>query len=86
LRYSVLAFPQPSDVSRNYEGRVPGIFRHPFYGYVGVRPALAQHTGAEHEAIRKWAAARSSLVEIGVAEGVSAVAIREVMAEKAGCF
>ncbi len=58
---------------------MPSILRHPFYGWVGIRPALAQHTAAEHEAIRKWAAGRLSLVEIGVAEGVSAMAIGAAM-------
>jgi predicted O-methyltransferase YrrM len=55
--------------------------RHPFYAWLGLRPALAQHTAAEHAALKRWAANRLSLVEIGVAEGVSALAMREVMAE-----
>lgn len=46
-----------------------------------MRPALAQHTAEEHAALKRWAANRSSLVEIGVAEGVSALALREGMSE-----
>ena len=48
---------------------------------LGLRPAVAQHTAAEHEAFRKWAEGRECVVEIGVAEGVSALALREGMAE-----
>jgi len=55
--------------------------RHPVYAWLGLRPALAQHTVAEHAAIQRWAAGRSAMVEIGVAEGVSAMALRENMAE-----
>jgi predicted O-methyltransferase YrrM len=44
-----------------------------------MRPVLGQHTAREHEALIKWASGRSSLVEIGVAEGASAVALRGAM-------
>ncbi|MFZ1204031.1 MAG: hypothetical protein WAN97_06955, partial [Candidatus Acidiferrales bacterium] len=54
--------------------------RHPFYAWIGLRPALAQHTDAEHAALKRWAENRRHLVEIGVAEGVSALALREAMA------
>jgi predicted O-methyltransferase YrrM len=53
--------------------------RHPVFAWLGMRPVLGQHTAAEHEALTKWAAGRSNLVEIGVAEGASAVALREAM-------
>jgi predicted O-methyltransferase YrrM len=46
-----------------------------------LRPALAQHTAEEHAALGKWAAGMKCVVEIGVAEGVSALALREGMAE-----
>lgn len=55
------------------------LLRHPAYAWAGLRPALGQHTYAEHSALRKWAKDRSTLVEIGVAEGVSARALREGM-------
>jgi hypothetical protein len=55
------------------------LLRHPVFAWLGFRPVLGQHTAAEHDALRKWAFGRSSVVEIGVAEGASAVALREAM-------
>lgn len=55
--------------------------RHSACAYLGLRPALAQHTAAEHAAFKKWADGCNRVVEIGVAEGVSALALREGMAE-----
>ena len=40
---------------------------------------MAQHTEAEHRALEKYARGRKSLVEIGVAEGASAIALRGAM-------
>lgn len=54
-------------------------FRHPVFAWLGLRPIRAQHTREEHEALRKWAQGRRSVVEIGVAEGASALGAREVM-------
>jgi predicted O-methyltransferase YrrM len=54
---------------------------HSACAFLGLRPALAQHTAAEHAAFRKWAGGCRCVVEIGVAEGVSALALREGMAE-----
>jgi len=79
VKYDVLNLPRLRD-ERTYCTRSARVLRHPVYGWLGLRPVLAQHTAAEHEAIRQWATGRSSLVEIGVAEGVSALAAREVMA------
>ncbi len=53
--------------------------RHPLLAWVGLRAALAQHTRAEHNALQRWAMGRRKLVEIGVAEGCSALALRESM-------
>jgi predicted O-methyltransferase YrrM len=53
--------------------------QHPLFAWLGLRPVFAQHTQAESEAIRRWARGRKNLVEIGVAEGASALALREVM-------
>jgi len=53
--------------------------RHPFFAWAGLRPPIAQHTFAEHQALEKYARGRKSLVEIGVAEGASAVALRTAM-------
>jgi len=55
------------------------LLRHPLFAWLGIRPVAGQHTRDEHEALKRWAAGKSSLVEIGVAEGASAVALREVM-------
>lgn len=83
MKYAVLNLPRTSDTDRNYSDRRARILHHPVYGWLGLRPVLAQHTAAEHAAIQRWASGRSSLVEIGVAEGVSGLAAREVMAENA---
>ena len=53
---------------------------HPVFAWLGLRPILGQHTAAEHAALVKWAAGKSRLVEIGVAEGASALGLREGMA------
>jgi len=55
------------------------LFRHPVFAWLGIRPVWGQHTQAEREALRKWATGKSNLVEIGVAEGSSAIDLREVM-------
>jgi len=62
--------------------KVPFIYgwlRHPLWGWLGLRPVFAQHTLVEHEALTKWAKGRKSIVEIGVAEGASALALRKGM-------
>jgi predicted O-methyltransferase YrrM len=71
--------PRESDAVENYGNKLIPLLRHPVYAWLGLRPALAQHTAAEHAALRRWAYDRSTLVEIGVAEGVSALALRETM-------
>src|SRR5712675_1340672 len=64
----------PADASRKSQA-----LRHPFFAWAGFRPPIAQHTFAEHQSMEKFATGRSSLVEIGVAEGASAVALRTAM-------
>jgi predicted O-methyltransferase YrrM len=62
--------------------RLPWIYRrtrHPVFAWLGLRPIFAQHTSVEHEALKRWAGGRRRLVEIGVAEGASALALREAM-------
>src|SRR5947209_10181814 len=54
-------------------------WKHPFFAWAGFRPPIAQHTLAEHQAMEKFACGCTSLVEIGVAEGASAVALRTAM-------
>lgn len=53
--------------------------RHPFFAWAGLRAPIAQHTEAEHRALEKYARGCKSLVEIGVAEGASAIALRTAM-------
>ena len=53
--------------------------QHPFFAWAGLRPPVAQHTLAEHRAMESFARGCSSVVEIGVAEGASAVALRCAM-------
>lgn len=53
---------------------------------VGLRDAISQHTAAEDDALRRHAAGRRSLVEIGVAEGCSALSLREVAAPDARLY
>jgi predicted O-methyltransferase YrrM len=54
--------------------------RHPLFAWAGLRPAFAQHSAAEHQALQELARGKQCLVEIGVAEGASAQALREAMA------
>jgi MMP 1-O-methyltransferase len=51
-----------------------------------MRPILAQHTAEEHMALGRWATGHSSIVEIGVAEGVSALAFRQAMSADGTLF
>ncbi|HYL64869.1 MAG TPA: class I SAM-dependent methyltransferase [Candidatus Methylomirabilis sp.] len=86
MKYRLLELPRVSDTDLNYGMRRARWLRHPVYACLGLRPALAQHTAAEHALLKGWAAGRKSLVEIGVAEGVSALALRESMAEGATLY
>ena len=61
------------------ERRIHPLLRHPLFALLGLRPILGQHTPAEDAALRKWAYGRRSVVEIGVAEGASAITLRQVM-------
>jgi predicted O-methyltransferase YrrM len=81
LKYAVLKLPRLSDTEEDYGIHRVRLFRHPVFAWCRLRPVLAQHTAEEHAALKRWAAGRKQLVEIGVAEGVSGLALREVMAE-----
>jgi predicted O-methyltransferase YrrM len=81
LKYAFLNLPCESDTALNYGSKLVPWLRHPVHAWLGLRPVIAQHTAAEHAALRRWAAGRTTLVEIGVAEGVSALALREAMSE-----
>jgi predicted O-methyltransferase YrrM len=70
-------FETPEDAARQTD-RVRR-FRHPVFSWLGLRPVFAQHSRAEHDVLLRRAAGRRSIVEIGVAEGASACALREAM-------
>jgi len=57
-------------------------FGHPVFAWAGLRPVQAQHTEAEHNALSKYARGKRNVVELGVAEGASAVALREAMDDR----
>jgi predicted O-methyltransferase YrrM len=63
----------------NLHRAIPRALQHPFFSWAGLRPILAQHTLAEHQALQKHAGGRKQVVEIGVAEGASAIALRDGM-------
>jgi predicted O-methyltransferase YrrM len=54
-------------------------FRHSFFSWAGFRPIIAEHTAAEHNALQKYSHGCFQVVEIGVAEGASAIALRDGM-------
>jgi hypothetical protein len=60
-------------ITPGFSGAANGILRHPFFGWLGLRPIFAQHTRIEHEALMRHARGAGIIVEIGVAEGASAV-------------
>jgi predicted O-methyltransferase YrrM len=55
------------------------VWHHPFFAWAGIRPTIAQHTLSEHLALMRYALGAHAVVEIGVAEGASAAALRESM-------
>ena len=79
MKYAVLKMPCVSDTQLQYSSKLVTAFRHPVYAWLGLRPFLGQHTPEEHAALQRWAQGRTTLAEIGVAEGVSALALREAM-------
>lgn len=52
--------------------------RHPLFCLAKLRGVIAEHSEAEELALQRYAKGRKSLVEIGVAEGASALALRRV--------
>jgi Methyltransferase domain len=81
LKYAVVSLPGETGAAANSGLKDGSWLRHSACAFLGLRPAMAQHTAAEHAAFRKWADGCRCVVEIGVAEGVSALALREGMAE-----
>ncbi|MGC2233067.1 MAG: hypothetical protein WBA09_16325, partial [Candidatus Acidiferrum sp.] len=81
MKYAVVRLPGEASALETHERKDARWLQHSACAYLGLRPAQAQHTAAEHAAFRKWAGGCKCVVEIGVAEGVSALALREGMAE-----
>lgn len=81
VKYAVVSLPGESSGAVRDASKDKAWLRHSACAFLGLRPALAQHTAAEHAAFRKWAEGCKCVVEIGVAEGVSALALREGMAD-----
>jgi predicted O-methyltransferase YrrM len=58
------------------------LVRHSLFAWLGVRPIAAQHSAKEDDALRRQVRNRARVVEIGVAEGASAVALSEAMSQQ----
>jgi len=71
-----IRFAEAAPAGQSFRPRSPRLTDHPFFAWAGIRSPIAQHTAAEHDALERHARGRKSLVEIGVAEGASAVALR----------
>jgi glycosyltransferase involved in cell wall biosynthesis/GT2 family glycosyltransferase/predicted O-methyltransferase YrrM len=56
-----------------------GLRRRHIFGALGLRPAIAQHTDAEAALLQRYAHDAEVVVELGVAEGGSAAALRGAM-------
>ena len=59
--------------------KIPRGMQHPIFAWIGMRAPLAQHTRAEHEVLMRYAKNARAIVEIGVAEGASAVGLHQAM-------
>ena len=57
----------------------PDRWRRSIWALLGLRPVYAEHSRADEEVLRRYAATAASIVEIGSAEGTSALAMRESM-------
>jgi predicted O-methyltransferase YrrM len=77
-RQIVLHRKWPDGGNSHVAGRA-GLFDHPVFAWLGLRPARAQHTVEESRALSSWARNKKCIVEIGVAEGASALALRRVL-------
>jgi predicted O-methyltransferase YrrM len=60
--------------------------KHPFFAWIGLRPLIAQHTEAEHCSLEQYVRGCKSVVEIGVAEGASAIALKTSMSPEGALY
>jgi len=74
---SRIEFAQVPPRPQEGRSRFNQVLKHPFFAWTGFRPPIAQHTQAEHEALMRYSHDIRTIVEIGVAEGASAVGLRE---------
>ena len=58
-------------------------FKHPIFQLIGLRAIIAGHTEAEESLLLKVAQGCRTIVEIGIAEGASALELRRVAAPNA---
>lgn len=71
------------------DSHVPPYFRwlrSPLFAWAGIRPVFAQHSLSEDKALRHWARNRRVVVEIGVAEGGSAMALADSMMDSGSLY
>ena len=76
----------PYDEQAPWPPVVGSRFHHPLFAWLGVRPVLAQHTYVEHEALTELARGRATILEIGVGEGASALALLAGMPSEGTLF
>lgn len=74
-----IQFVQVPSPSRTAKSQLDRVLEHPFFAWIGLRSPIAQHTQREHEALMRYASRANTVVEIGVAEGASAAALRKSM-------
>jgi hypothetical protein len=79
LKYAVLDLPREWNAFENYGNRLAPLLLGPGFVLFSLLPAPVLHSAAEHAALLRCARERSTLVEIGIAEGVSALAHREAV-------
>jgi hypothetical protein len=79
LKYAVLDLPREWNAFENYGNGLAPLLLGPGFVLFSLLPAPVLHSAAEHAALLRCARERSTLVEIGIAEGVSALAHREAV-------
>ena len=65
---------------------IPTFLKHPIFQIIGLRKVIADHSVSEENALQRWAKNRQTIVEIGVAEGASARALREAIASTGSLY
>ena len=62
------------------------LLKNPLFAWARLRPVFAQHSLLEDKALRRWARDRCTVVEIGVAEGGSAIALIASMLDSGSLY